>query len=116
VVGSSCIGQIHVETMQRLVSILDFGMDPKAALDAPAFLAPAWEGSPQVVARVSKGEFDHELLDAVRDMGQPVQELRLPFEELALVRGWWVGVIIDPATGALQGGAPRLLGGYAGGY
>ncbi len=116
VVGSACIGQIHVETMQRLVSILDFGLDPKAALDAPAFLAPDWEGWPQVVARVSKGEFDQELLDAVRDMGQPVQELRLPFDDLALVRGWWVGIVIDPETGVLQGGAPRLLGGYAVGY
>jgi gamma-glutamyltranspeptidase/glutathione hydrolase len=116
VVGSACIGQIHLETMQRLVNILDHGMDPKSALDAPAFLAPYKVGAPDVVGRVAEGESDVALLDAVRAMGQPVEELRLPLEELALVRGWWVGIVLNPQTGTLEGAAPRLLGGYAEGY
>ncbi len=84
-------------------------MDPKSALDAPVFLAPYKVGSPDVVGRVAEGEFDVALLDAVRAMGQPV-------EELALVRGWWVGIVIDPPTGTLEGTASRLSGGYAEGY
>jgi len=115
VLGSASIGDIHRETMQRLVSVLDHGMDPKSALDAPTLLSPSGDLA-QIVERVSQGDFDERLLDAVRVMGQPVQALQLPFEEQMLARGWWVGIVIDPEAGTLDGGGPQLFGGHVEGY
>lgn len=125
VVASSSIGGgLHEETIQRLVNVLDYGMDPKTALDAPAFLAQSWTipgrstldpGAVQAVEQVAEGDFDDDLLEAVRGMGLLVEELS--FEEAGMgAIGWWVGIVIDPETGSLEGGAPGPIGAYAEGY
>jgi gamma-glutamyltranspeptidase len=37
--GSAAIGGgLHAKTIQMLVNILDFGMDPQASADSPAFI------------------------------------------------------------------------------
>ena len=130
VASSSIGGGLHEETIQCLVNVLDYGMDPKVALDAPAFLAQDWTileqaqtsrgrsaldpGAVQVVERVAAGDFDDDVLEAVRGMGLLVEEL--PFEEAGMAIGWWVGIVIDPETGTFEGGAPGRTGGYAEGY
>jgi gamma-glutamyltranspeptidase/glutathione hydrolase len=130
-VASSSIGSgLHEKAIQCLVNVLDYGMDPKTALDAPAFLAQDWTtvqqaqtslgrstldpGAVQAVEQVAVGDFDDDLLEAVRGMGLLVEELS--FEEAGMAIGWWVGIVIDPETGTLQGGAPGRSGGYAEGY
>jgi gamma-glutamyltranspeptidase len=101
--------------MQRLVNIVDYGTDPRGALEAPLLLSLA--GSPsQLVERVAEGQFDPALLDAVRAMGQPVEEVPLTTEHLVKSRGYWVGILIDPERGTLEGAAPTIFGGTAVGY
>jgi gamma-glutamyltranspeptidase/glutathione hydrolase len=131
VVGSSSIGGgLHEKTIQCLVNVLDYGMDPKGALDAPAFLAQGWTtvhqaqtspgrstldpGAVQAVEQVAEGDFDEDLLEVVRGMGLLVEELSS--EDVGMAIGWWVGIVIDPETGGLEGGAPGRSGGYAEGY
>jgi gamma-glutamyltranspeptidase/glutathione hydrolase len=54
--------------------ILDFGMDPEAAVEQPSFLMPDFsDGTP--VARVARGRFDEKLLNATRALGQEVREI-----------------------------------------
>jgi gamma-glutamyltranspeptidase/glutathione hydrolase len=113
--GSSCTGQIHSETMQRLVSILDFGMDPQQALEAPWLMTPELSLTPPV-EQVAEGQFDFLLLEGVREMGQPVEEVALTMGSFLEHVGYWIGVVIDPKAGTLQGAAPMMLGGTALGY
>jgi len=115
VLASSCIGQVHGETMQRLVSVLDFGMGPRQALEAPWLMSPGGSFT-QPVERVAEGQFDALLLEQVREMGQPVEELALTTDSLLMEVGYWIGVVIDPQAGTLQGAAPMILGGTALGY
>ena len=114
IVASGSIGSgegLHQITMQSLVNILDYGMDAKTALDTPSFFLPHSLYSP---AQVWKGDFTKDVLKGVRAMGQPVEEL--PLEGPREGRGWWVGIVIDPKTGNLMGGAPGDITGYAVGY
>ncbi|HUP20450.1 MAG TPA: gamma-glutamyltransferase, partial [Gemmatimonadota bacterium] len=122
VLASAAIGPgIHETTLQNLMSVLDFGMDPAQANEAPEFLlylyTPIQEQMrdlPVHTRAVPAGEFDSTLLDSVRAMGQPVVEV-----ESALargLRGYWIGIRIDPATRMLQGAASRFFGGTAEGY
>jgi hypothetical protein len=68
----------------------------------------------QVVEQVADRDFDADLLEAVRGMGLFVEELSS--EAVWMAIGWWVGIVIDPETGSLEGGAPGRCGGYAEGY
>ena len=53
-----------------------------------------------------------------RRKGQPVTLLpeETSFEELVMLRGWWIGIAVDPNTGDSPWVAPRDFGGYALGY
>jgi gamma-glutamyltranspeptidase/glutathione hydrolase len=107
-IGSGAIGSgLHLETMVRLINILEYGMDLKAALDAPTFLSLGFGAV--------EGRFDDELLEAVRKKGLVIKEV--PEERQgAMGRGYWTGVVADLQTRNLQGGVPGDLGGYAIGY
>jgi gamma-glutamyltranspeptidase / glutathione hydrolase len=101
VLGSSAIGGgLHQKTLQVLSSVLDFGMDPAAAAEQPAFLLPAFSAS-LPVAQVERGKFDGKLLDAVRILGQQVRELSV--QEAGAFRGYWVGVQIAPKSNLRRG-------------
>ena len=63
---------------------------------------------------VSDGEFDDGLLDDVRGMGLGITEV--PPQYSSGWRGYWIGIVVDPETGALQGAAPGLVAGWAEGY
>ena len=116
VLGSSAIGGgLHQKTLQVLSSVLDFGMDPEAAVEQPAFLLSAFSGS-LPVGQVERRKFDGKLLDAVSALGQQVRELSA--QEAGAFRGYWVGVHITPKSnlrrgiGTRQAPLPSVAEGY----
>ena len=115
--GFSSIGSgLHQRTIGGLVSVLDFGLTPKEAVDKPALgsfsLGAAVEGDVARAAQgVGVGDFSPELIAAVEAMGQPI-------EENDATRGYWIAIMIDPGTGEFHGSSIRglALGGRAVGY
>ena len=68
VLASASIGAgLHPHTLQRLVSVLEDGLDPAAALAVPALHLAAWDASGRATAQVTRDVFDAELLELVRD-------------------------------------------------
>ena len=55
-------GGLHAKTIQMLVNILDFGMDPQASADAPAFIG--WGAG-----LVEADSFDQKVLDGLKEFG-----------------------------------------------
>jgi gamma-glutamyltranspeptidase/glutathione hydrolase len=122
-VSSSIDMGLHEATLQSILNVLEFDLDPKAAVDTSHFYRPVFAGSedgkgelkPEVGSQiVAEGEFSPGILEAVRAMGGRVSVLPVP-----AARGWkggWVGITIDPATGQLRGAAPRYYNGWALGY
>jgi gamma-glutamyltranspeptidase/glutathione hydrolase len=115
--ASACIGIVHYETLQRLVSVLTYGMDLLGAQQAPTLLKPVIEGLDQLpIEQVFSSDFDQDLIQAVRELGQPVEEIPINFVNFADKRGILVGISIDPQNGTLSGAVPSVLGGSVGGY
>jgi gamma-glutamyltranspeptidase / glutathione hydrolase len=102
--ASSAIGSgLHEKTVQVLLNLLEFGLGPQEAVDAPYLLPRSWEKDGPVV-RVIEDTFDGKVLDGLRANGQPVTVLRkADAGEWGRWRGYWVGVSIDPKTGARRG-------------
>ncbi len=116
VFGSSAIGGgLHQRTLQVLSSVLDFDMDPQAAVEQPAFLLPEFSVVPPA-AQVEQGQFDRKLLDTLRSLGQQVKELSA--NEAAAYRGYWVGVQVVSGTNVRRGIGTRKppVTGVAAGY
>ncbi len=115
--ASSCIGNVHYETQQRLASMLTFNLDLLQAQQAPSLLAPRFEdGLVEIIEQIFPGEFDQEILQAVREMEQPVEEIPLTFDNFALGRGVLAAISIDARTGMISGAVPAVFGGFAAGY
>ena len=68
------------------------------------------------IEQIFSDQFDSGIIQAVREMGQPVEEIELSFENYALNRGVLAAITIDPQTGRKSGAVPAALGGYADGY
>ena len=81
--------------------VLDFGMDPQAAVDTPAFLPNG----------VEDGTFDPKVLEGVKPLGMKVNVL----SRKELQPGYWVGVQVNP-NHHLLGGVSRGLEGEVAGY
>lgn len=100
---------LHIRTVGSLMAVLDFGLTPQQAINEPSLGCFEFGG----VAKLTVGtkEFTPEFLQALRDLGQDVGESDP-------LRGYWIGIQIDPATRELHGGAIRELamGGRAVGY
>lgn len=118
VLASSSIGTgLHEQTLQSLVNVLEYGMDPKSAVDTAQFVRPVFVATAtakvgdQVVA---EGEFSQALLDAVRNRGIGIAVV--PPGQARGVSGGWVGVTLDPKTGRRWAAAPRHWNGWALGY
>lgn len=81
--GMAALGAgIHHASVQTLLNVLDFGMDPLQATTTPQVAHFAWPGAPGVppgtpVAThlVEEGRFPEALLDSVRALGQPILEI-----------------------------------------
>jgi len=104
---------LHQQTVQSLINVMDFGMSPKQALDAPSFFLPETRvdpktGMPNNTARVMEGEFDQALLDKT---GLPVNQIT-PAER-RMAQGLWVGIARDPKTGELRAASHPYTNGQA---
>jgi gamma-glutamyltranspeptidase/glutathione hydrolase len=95
-------GGLHARTLQVLVNILDFGMDPQEAVNMPAFVG--WGAG-----RVEAGTFELEELQRLRQMGLNVEVVSRA--QAGISRGYWTGILVDQATGRLKGGVSRGLEG-----
>ncbi len=115
--GFSSIGSgLHQRTIGGLISVLDFGLTPREAVDKPAlgsfsFSALAQGASGPAAQEVGVGDYPPEFIAEVEAMGQPI-------EENDATRGYWIAITIDPETGELHGASIRglELGGRAVGY
>lgn len=75
VLAVTCTGPSQpVVIPQYLTSILDSGMNPKAALEAPTFLAPSPHSFQQDI-QVEKFAIDENVLLDVKELGQPFTEV-----------------------------------------
>ena len=103
VLGCSAVGGgLHYKMLQALACILDFGMDPQASVDTPAFLPNG----------VAEGTFDPKVLDGVKAPGLKVNIL----SQKGAQWGYWVGVQVDPVSHHLLGGVSRGVEGDVAGY
>jgi gamma-glutamyltranspeptidase/glutathione hydrolase len=117
---------LHQKTIQSLVNLLDYGMSPKEAIDAPYFMLPALVPRPGVdmskplelkpgdllpMHRVLKGSIDPAVLDDARRRGVALQEIEL--KDTRSAQGLFVLIDRDPATGAWRAAAPRVTNGVA---
>ena len=108
VMGSAAVGGgLNAKTLQVLVNILDFGMDPQTAVDTPAFVG--W-GAGQVEANT----FDPKVLEGLKEMGLRVEVISP--KQAGISRGYWAGAQVDPVTRHTKGGVSRGLEGGVVGY
>jgi gamma-glutamyltranspeptidase/glutathione hydrolase len=117
---SSIGGGLNEKTLQVLTNIIDFGMSPKEAIDAPSYMGPPnLSGDPTQVSEyekmtVGEGDFDPEVLAGVERLGQPIK-LLTPIQQ-GLQLGYVIAIQIDPKTGLLLGATSPKLNGAATGY
>jgi gamma-glutamyltranspeptidase/glutathione hydrolase len=117
---------LHQKTFQSLVNLLDYGMTPKEAIDAPYFMSPAFVPRPGVdlskplelkpgdlqnVHRVLKGAISPAVLDDARKRGIALQEIEL--KDTRMGQGLFVLIDRDPSTGAWRAAAPSVTNGVA---
>jgi gamma-glutamyltranspeptidase / glutathione hydrolase len=119
VLASAAIGSpLHQVTLQNLINVLDFGMDPKTSVDQPNTrgfahgLTVTGAGKPEYEKEVvGDGDFSRAVLDGVRARGQAI---KIVYENDQ--RGYWVGIQIDPQTHKLMGGVTGRLNAIVEGY
>jgi gamma-glutamyltranspeptidase/glutathione hydrolase len=112
---SSCTAGtfLHAATLQSLINVLDFKMDPKQAVDTPQFWQP--DLSEGVFAQlVPVNEFSDDVLAKVRSLGQAIKVVAPEIHYGS--RGYWVGVTIDSLTRRIRAGTSSYFNGYAVGY
>jgi gamma-glutamyltranspeptidase / glutathione hydrolase len=100
VLASTAIGSgLHQVTIQNLLNVLEFNMDPREAIRQPntrgPHLGPGTDYRPEAVG---SREFPVSLLDEVRERGQPITEVGR-YDQL----GYWAAVQINEED-------PRLVG------
>ena len=112
--GSIGVG-LHDATFLGLVNILDYGLNPKEAAEAPFFMCPEWMSSELTGQIITFGNFRDAILDEVRSRGQDLKQL--PKEKQSRYRGIWICLTSNPETGVYLGCiSPYILNGHAEGY
>lgn len=107
VLATSAIGAaIDYDTIRVLFSALDFGMDPREALDAAGILAAVDERE-----RVTEGEYSEALIKAVAELGMELEVV--DGRAASRFRGSGVMLAIDPETGRVTGCASAISNGGA---
>ncbi|NIB38676.1 hypothetical protein HBA55_03710 [Pseudomaricurvus alkylphenolicus] len=113
--GFASIGAgLHQRTVSSLISVLDFGMTPQQAINAPAWGHVSFTPTGDVAAQeFGEGDLSTDMIEAVKAMGMDIVENNS-------TRGYWIGIQLDPETGILNGGSPRAfdisMGGRAVGF
>lgn len=75
VLALTCTGPSHPLVIpQYVTNILDSGMNPKSALEAPTFLVPSPQSFQQDI-QVEKYAIDENILEEVGEFGQPLTEV-----------------------------------------
>jgi gamma-glutamyltranspeptidase / glutathione hydrolase len=112
VLASATIGSgLHEVAFQNLISVLDFGMEPKVAVEQPNTqgmyhgMGLNTTGKPEYEKEaISGGAFPQTVLDGVEARGQPIKIV-----EKYTQPGYWIGIQIERSTGTLRGGVTSLL-------
>ena len=120
ILASVAIGSgLHDVTLQNLISVLDFDMDPKAAVDQPNYHGPSYEmtGSGQVTLELEKetilkGDFPEAVLNGLRARGQPLKLI----DVTPSMMGTWIGIRIQVTPRELTGGVAFRLRASVEGY
>ena len=110
--GSSVGTGLFDVTIQGLVNVLDYGMDPKKAQHAAYFRPPDFS-DPFRPTRVTRGEFSASVLDRVRLLGIPIVE-QAPAEASGF--GYWISAVIEPRSVRRMGVTLNDFNGLAEGY
>ena len=119
VLASSAVGSgLHEATIENVINILDFRMDPKTSVDQPNTRGPflgtvlnkPGKGEYEKEA-ISDGDFPQALLDVVRAHGQAIKIVSKYDQP-----GYWIGIRIDPESRTLSGGTTPLLPALVEGY
>ncbi len=90
-------------SLQALVNVLDFGLDPKAAVEKPQ-IRKNWPAEEPLRLPSGENEFSEEVLAAAQEMGLRLEIVSDPRD--ASFSGYWVGIRIDSGSGTLEGGVP----------
>jgi gamma-glutamyltranspeptidase len=119
VLASSAVGSGLLETtVQNIINVLDFGMDPQTSVHTPntrgsfigTILNKPGKGEYEKET-VASGEFPESVLEGVRARGQAIKivsEYDQP--------GYWIGIQIDPESHKLRGATTPLLPALVEGY
>ena len=102
VLASVAIGSaLHDVTLENLISVLDFGMEPQVAVEQPNT-----QGSYFEKEVIGQGEFVQSVLDGVEARGQPIKII----SRYAQGRpGFWIGIQINSDAHKLRGAGTPLL-------
>jgi len=114
VLGCGSVGAGYYDaTVQAVLSVLEFGMDPRTAAEQPQF-RKNWPPNVPLRQPIGEGQFTRAILEAVRDMGIDLEIVT----ELAQASpgGSWVAVVGNPETGKLWGGLTKGGNGWAEGH
>ncbi len=112
VLASVAIGSgLHNVTLENLINVLDFGMDPYIAVNQPNTQGPFRGGIANAPGKpeyqketIGEGDFPQSVIDGVEARGQAVKLVKYPTQP-----GYWIGIQIDPKTHKLNGAGTRLL-------
>lgn len=109
--AASAMGSaLHQKMVQCLIHVLDAGMGPKEAVDAPYLMLPRLGAGGSLVQRAIRGEFPPSVTARARALGMPLELLD---DNSRFAQGLWVAIGIDPATGRLLAAAPDVTNGRA---
>ncbi len=119
ILASAAIGSaLQMATVENLINVLDFGMDPKSAVEQPNTLGPYLgmvanaPPKPEYEKETFReGEFPKSVLDQLRDKGQAVKVINDHSQD-----GYWIGIQLDPAARKLKGATTRKLPSLVEGY
>lgn len=120
ILASAAVGPGLFEvTLQNLISVLDFDMDPKSAVDQPNYHGPSIEISRRSHPRLElekemllEGDFPEAVLKGLRARGQALDLMKAP----PPMMGQWIGIRIDFNSRELRGGVPSRWRGHVEGY
>ena len=101
VLASATIGSaLHQATLQNLINVLDFGMDPQTSAEQPNSRGPALgmslTGVPEPEYEkeaFGSGDFSEAVLEGVRARGQATKIVGENSQA-----GYWIGIQIDPES------------------